>query len=132
MRILFVASEMAPYAKTGGLADVIGSLPPEISKLGHTVKVFMPHYPLEMKGKYDLRVRQEALQVVLDGTTHKARILSYQQKNGVEVLFLEAPEFFEREYLYGTPEGDYDDNNKRFYLFSRSLLECLKRNGLLS
>ncbi len=127
MRIVIAASECIPYSKTGGLADVVGSLPPALVKLGHEVSVFTPRYRQTHLDKatpiltsvtvpFDDRYRFCS---VLDGGIHE----------GVQFYFVDYPPYFDREALYGTPLGDYPDNAERFALFCRAVLEATKFIG---
>ena len=125
MNILFVTAEMAPFAKTGGLADVCGSLPAEIARYGHVVKVMMPYYQMVRRQKFTVCVAIDKLTVTLQGKKYAVRILSTMHK-GVEVFFVDVPEFFDRTELYGTAQGDYDDNDKRFSLFQKSCFEIAR------
>lgn len=98
MRILFCASEVTPFAKTGGLADVAGSLPLALGKLGAKVLVTMPRYR---------------------GVSLKKKKLS----ENVTIVFIEHEEYFNRSSFYGNEGGDYPDNLERFAFFSdRTLL----------
>lgn len=126
MRIVFAASEMAPFAKTGGLADVIGSLTGEIYALGHEVSVFIPRYRNIDSHKLGLKAAAESIEVPVGTDREKGKILFYQLANGVKVYFVEHPEYFTREGYYGDSQGDYPDNDRRFIFFQRAVLEGLK------
>jgi len=127
MRIAFVASECVPFSKTGGLADVVGALPPALAALGHDVQVYLPKYrqtklntPRTLLPSVTVPFDDEhRFCAVLDGGTHA----------GVKFYFIDYPPFFDREQLYGTPAGDYSDNAERFALFSRAVLEASKIFG---
>ena len=127
MRIAFVASECVPVSKTGGLADVVGALPPALAALGHDVQVYLPKYrqtklntPRTLLPSVTVPFDDEhRFCAVLDGGTHA----------GVKFYFIDYPPFFDREQLYGTPAGDYSDNAERFALFSRAVLEASKIFG---
>ena len=113
--------EAVPYAKSGGLADVAGSLCKEYRGMGHEACLILPLYK---KVKDSFRVNDTGLTVrvpvgerLVDG-----RIFSYESST----YFLECDEFFDRKEMYGTPEGDYSDNAERFIFFSRGLLEACK------
>lgn len=104
MKVLFCSSEVDPYAKTGGLADVAGSLPLALKDIGVDVRIVMPKYRcVKVEGDKDL----------LQGK--------------VPVYFVENKEYYDREYLYSTPEGDYPDNLDRFVYFCKSTLEIARR-----
>ncbi|RQW77010.1 MAG: hypothetical protein EHM51_02515, partial [Geobacter sp.] len=125
MKILFIASEVAPFAKTGGLADVAGSLPKELKRLGHDVRIILPFYRIGSAGEGTLATNVHHLKVQLGpdietGTVHETSL------DGIPVYLLKKEEFFDREFLYGTPAGDYPDNPRRFAFFCRSVLEFLR------
>jgi len=129
MDILMVAPEMAPYAKSGGLADVARALPLALSELGERVSVIIPCYrgvvekfkaapagvelivPI-FQGDHYIDKRGEILETVLDG--------------GVRVYLVRMDEYYDREHLYSTPSGDYQDNCARFTFFCRAALELMK------
>ncbi|MDD5423231.1 MAG: glycogen synthase GlgA [Candidatus Omnitrophota bacterium] len=106
LKILFASSEVVPFAKTGGLADVAGSLPIALEKKGVDVRVIMPKYGL-IKCKAD------------EATMGK----------NVKVYFVANEEYFDRKELYGDKFGDYEDNLDRFAFFSREILERCKREN---
>ena len=128
MRILYTASEVVPFAKTGGLADVAGALPSALARLGHEVKVVMPKYAVieegrwKLKGLFDLRVRLAGQDDSL--FTLWAGLLPGSE---VEVLFLGNDQLFGRPGLYQEKGRDYPDNLRRFSAFSRAVLEIPKR-----
>src|ERR1700722_1453769 len=127
LKILFVASEVVPFAKTGGLADVVGSLPIALMKLGCEVAVVLPKYKVISPEKYKLRLEVKGLQVPMGMGEVDANILSTRLGNSHGMVYLvEADRYFDREGFYGTPEGDYHDNAERFAFFSRAVLEMLK------
>lgn len=136
MHIVFVASECVPFAKTGGLADVVGALPPEIVKLGHQVTVYLPFYSRvrarlekEQPGidpKYAIR----SITVPFRYYNRFAGIIDGGLRDGVQFYFVDCPELFDRPELYGPGGGEYPDNAERFGLFSRAVLEAAKQLGV--
>jgi len=126
MKVLFVTSEMVPFAKTGGLADVCGSLPGELVSLGHEVCVVMPKYKKIDAGKFGLAKVVDGLEISLGSEKKTAKILSARHQGKVTVYFVDNPEYFGRDELYGTPMGDYPDNDCRFIFFQRAALELAK------
>jgi starch synthase len=121
LRILMVASEVVPFAKTGGLADVVGSLPVALSELGCEVAVVMPLY---RQAAGDMAATQigEDLPVALGSRIIPAEIWRGKLGEGIDVFFIGRDEFFDRTYLYGTPRGDYCDNAHRFAYFCRAVM----------
>ncbi|MHB9028303.1 MAG: glycogen synthase GlgA [Candidatus Latescibacterota bacterium] len=125
MKILFVASEMVPFCKTGGLADVLGSLPPVLAALGHEVHVMLPGYTVIDRAKYGFRQQCEQFQVQV-GPVTKPVTLSSADWRGAFIHLIENGEYFDRPALYGDEQGDYYDNGPRFICFCRGVLEAAK------
>ena len=126
MEIIFVASEMAPFAQTGGLADVIGSLPHAVAKLGHSVSVFLPKYKAVSEDKYSLDILANAINIPV-GTEVETGKLWGGKLDDVNIFFIDEPYLFDRDGLYGTPMGDYSDSDYRFIFFQRAVIEALKK-----
>ncbi|MGH9602725.1 MAG: glycogen synthase GlgA [Terriglobales bacterium] len=127
MHIAFVASECVPFSKTGGLADVVGALPPALAALGHQVTVFLPRY--RQTKLADAKPVLHSVTVPFDDRYRFCSVLDGGEKSGVRFYFIDYPPFFERDALYGTPSGDYPDNAERFSLFCRAALEATKILG---
>ena len=128
MHIAFVASEGVPFSKTGGLADVVGALPRALAQLGHQVTVYLPRY--RQTKLTDPATVVRSVTVPFDDKYRFASVVSAGSQGGVRFHFIEYPEFFDRDALYGTPAGDYPDNAERFALFSRAVLEASKILGV--
>ncbi|MBE0504837.1 MAG: glycogen synthase GlgA [Desulfuromonadales bacterium] len=124
MKILFVASEVAPFAKTGGLADVAGALPKALRKLGHDVRVVMPAYR-GILSRFSFVRTGGSVQVPVGGFFEHADIWQGAMA-GVPVYLLDHPEYFDRHGLYGAAVGDFADNAERFAFFCRGALELCK------
>jgi starch synthase len=118
-----VASEVHPFAKTGGLADVLGALPRALVKLGHHVDVVMPKYRGISVGQ---SIGQIA--VTLGGQVDVAEVSSVIDR-GVRVVFISHPAYFERDYLYGMASRDYPDNPERFAFLSQAALTWAASTG---
>jgi starch synthase len=127
MRIAFVASECVPFSKTGGLADVVGALPPALAAIGHEVDVYLPKY--RQTRLNSPRTLLRSVTVPFDDEYRFCSVLDGGTYAGVKFYFIDYPPFFDREQLYGTPAGDYSDNAERFALFSRAVLEASKIFG---
>ncbi|OFV97327.1 MAG: starch synthase [Acidobacteria bacterium RIFCSPLOWO2_12_FULL_54_10] len=126
LKILIAASEGVPYSKTGGLADVIGALPGELSGLGMQVAVVLPRYRQTKLDKPKILI--PSLTVSLGNTLHFPAIWTKKGKEDVEWFFVDYPPFFDRDSLYVGRDGtDYPDNPERYSLFSRCVLEIAKR-----
>lgn len=136
MHIAFAASECVPFAKTGGLADVVGALPREIARLGHGVTVYLPLYGrvrerLEKErggAKLDFALR--SLTIPFRYYNRFAGVVDGGTRDGVQFYFVDCPEMFDRPELYGPGGGDYPDNAERFALFCRAVLEAAKQLGV--
>jgi starch synthase len=119
LNILLAASEVVPYAKTGGLADVAGALPKALTRLGQTVRVVMPRYSIESI----IRAGHPApfeIDVPFNFTVRRTRV--YVDDTGpARVYFIDAPEYFDRARLYGEP-----DDPQRFAFFSRAVVELAR------
>jgi starch synthase len=122
LRVAFVASEVAPFSKTGGLADVAGALPAALGRLGVDVSVVTPlhrsvrRHPLE---ETPYRVKASVGGALIGATV----------KRSGPVYFLEHDPFFDRAGLYGSASGDYQDNAARFVFFCRAALDLLRQLG---
>ncbi len=129
LTVVIAASEAIPFAKTGGLADVAGSLPAALKHLGLKVIVFLPYYREVAEKGFDIQETGLQVPVNMGRRTVKADVL-VGEHHGVPYYFLRRDEYFDRRYLYGTPEGDYFDNLERFTFFSRAVLEVIKARDL--
>ena len=130
MHIVFAASECAPWAKTGGLADVVSGLSRSVAKLGHRVSVFVPYYRQVAKTAPKASVVLPSVTIPFPSYNRFARILDGGVADGVQSYFVDCPELFDRESFYGTASGDYPDNAERFGLLSRAVLEASKAIGV--
>jgi starch synthase len=130
MKILFASSEVAPFSKTGGLADVAGSLPAAMAGRGHEVTIITPRYGCVDVAAFDLRRRRTRLAINVKGKSVQGGLLEGNTPNGVPVLFVDQPGYFDREGLYGSGGQDFPDNDERFAFFSRAVLESCRQTGL--
>jgi len=128
LKVLFVSPEMAPFAKTGGLADVGGALPPALQALGADVKCAMPLF--RQVDRSGLRkAKGGSLSLGLGGLQNDVEVLQGSLAKGLPVYFIRNDFYYDREFLYGSPQGDYPDNAERFTFFCRALLEYMKTQG---
>ena len=116
LKILVASAEAAPYAKVGGLADVVGSLPQALSELGHEVAVALPLYGTIDRAKWQI-ADGSALGVAFAGATHAITVRE-TARGGARMLFFDEPALFGRPKVYGEP-----DDAKRFAFFSRAVAE---------
>jgi len=129
MRVILASSEVAPYSKTGGLADVAGALPPALARAGCEIIVVTPRYT-GGRGHGDVLGRETGeltindLHVPFAGTMKYASVWR-DQLDGAIVYFIDQPEYFGHGYIYGS--GDFDV--ERFAFFSRAVIELAKRIG---
>jgi starch synthase len=131
MHIVFASSECVPFAKTGGLADVVGALPPELVKLGHKVTVYLPLYAgvrrhLPAEWRYAVR----SLTIPFEYYNHFVSIVDGGKRHGVQYYFVDCPELFDRTELYGPKGGEFPNNWERFGLYCRAVLEASKQLGV--
>lgn len=128
MKILLVSSEIYPFAKTGGLADVCGALPKAINQLGHDVRLIMPLYKSINREKYGLKAKVRDLPVRIGEQQYYADIYEARLPGSlVPVYFVEHELFFgNRDGLYQENGQDYPDNCKRFSFFNKAVLEFTK------
>lgn len=123
MKILYVSSEVHPFAKTGGLADVASALPAALAQSGHDIKIVMPLYGLIDRDRWKIRHRFDfkiKLRKEYAFSCHSASLPG----TAIEVLFLQSDPLFGRNGLYQeVPGRDYSDNLERFAAFSRAVLD---------
>ena len=122
MKVLFVASEGLPFSKTGGLADVMEALPRALVSLGHEVAVLLPRYRNTKVGA----VAAPGLSIPMGDALRFPAILDGVVLRGVRYYFVEDPEYFDRDQLYGVSGKDYPDNAERFAEFCRAAIEFSK------
>jgi starch synthase len=125
MRILFAASEMTPYAKTGGLGDVVGALPPALSELGHEVICCLPYYRCVRDAVPAAKSLGLPLHIPLGNKVVTGDVLEARVQRNVRLVMIRRDEFFDRSDLYGAGERDYEDNADRFLFFSKAIAELL-------
>ena len=126
---MMVASECVPFAKTGGLADVVGALPKALHALGHDVIVVMPKY-----GSIDVRKHTIApffqQMGVWMGNTEEWCAVHSTTTDGVRVYFIESEKYFARPGLYHDENfNDYGDNPRRFAFLTRAALQLCRDTG---
>ncbi len=136
LNILFVSSEVDPFAKTGGLADVSAALPQTIKELDHEIRVIMPRYGCinERKSRLHQMIRLNDITIPIGSKTFPLTVKSSFLTNNqvkVQVYFVDNSDLFGRTGLYVHPESkkDYHDNDERFFFFDKAILELLKHLG---
>jgi len=130
MKIAFCTSEMGSLIKVGGLADVSESLPKALKNLSEDVFVFLPLYKKIKQEKKDI-LQDTGVEVTVEikKEMKKAKVLKADVGN-IPVYLIEYDPYFNRDYPYGTPEGDYPDNPYRFAFFCQAVLEATKKLNL--
>ncbi|MDP2921720.1 MAG: glycogen synthase GlgA [Candidatus Omnitrophota bacterium] len=128
MNILFVSPEVFPFAKTGGLADVAGALPEAIARKGHKASVILPYYQLVKKNGFKPVMFKKNISVRINNRDEIFNLLLLKH-NEVDVYFIEKNEYYDREFLYGTPQGDYADNAFRFGFYAKAILASIPLIG---
>ena len=128
MRVLFVSSEVHPFAQTGGLAYVSQSLPRALSQLGAVVETVMPMHRCVDTEKHRIKSTGRSVEVEIGAGRFEFEL--WKSEDDVNTYFLRNEELFGRDYLYSTPEGDYPDNDIRFGAFCWAVVELLKE-GIL-
>jgi starch synthase len=126
LSILMVASEAHPYAKTGGLAEVVAALSDALGRLGHRVTLVLPRY----RGIDTSGFRAQPARIELGGRVTSVIFHTSAERAGVTTVFVDVPELFDRAGgLYNVDGVDYPDNSWRFALFSRAALEYARLRG---
>ncbi|HIB63778.1 MAG TPA: hypothetical protein EYO33_01315, partial [Phycisphaerales bacterium] len=129
MKILIVSSEMTPFAKTGGLADVVGALPSALQSQGHTVWVVLPKYARIEIDKFGIEPYHSPMGVWM-GDIQEWCSVHRTHADGVPVHFVEHSEYFDRPGIYNDENNrDYEDNAKRFGFLSRAALQLCVDQG---
>lgn len=131
LSIVAAASEAAPFAKTGGLADVAGALPNVLAQRGHRVALIHPLYRASraaargatVRASFDVSVGAERVSVQIRSASGAS--------DRVQVLFVDCPRYFDRDGIYVDDQGrDYPDNCQRFALFSRAAIQAVEALGI--
>lgn len=122
LKILFLSAEVVPYAKTGGLADVAGSLPKAIRHLGHDIRVAMPAYGSVDRQRFRFQPVLEPFPVPVGPEIQPATIYQSLVDGDVPIYLVDNRHYFDRENIYG-----YEDDADRFIFFCRAALEVCRR-----
>ena len=126
MKLLFASSEVVPFSKTGGLADVAGALPKEVSRLGAAVVVFMPAYDSFSNQLGEFTDTGIEYEVAIGQKEVGCRLLRAAFE-GVTIFAVDQKDYFGRPGLYGEGGADYLDNCERFVFFCRAIMEAIPR-----
>ncbi|HEY3817353.1 MAG TPA: glycogen synthase GlgA [Polyangiaceae bacterium] len=130
MDITFVTTELAPFVKVGGLADVSAALPKALRTLGHAVTIVMPRFPeLEQQGLLLAR-RLTPLRFMLGDRSFEATLFDGRLASQVDLVVVDVPGLFERPGVYGERGEDYPDNALRFAALSRAAAELVRQRAV--
>lgn len=129
IKVLLVSSEVAPFSKTGGLADVSGSLPVALRHLGCDIRVVTPLYKMVRESGCTLKKILQGLKVKIGKRVMKGDVSLSALNGGIDTYVIERDQYYDRDYLYGTSTGDYSDNAARFIFFSQMALKLCKEIG---
>src|SRR3989442_1792898 len=124
LKILILAAEAVPFAKVGGLADVVGALPKALQELGHDVRLVMPRYGQIKPERFELTTVLNSIKVDMASFQEQVCVRQGTIGEGIPVYMIDAPRYFDRENIYG-----YTDDGERFILFCRAALEAMRALG---
>jgi starch synthase len=126
MKVLYVSSEVVPFAKTGGLADVAGVLPLHVQNCGCDIRVVTPLYRTTQKQDFDLDPLGPEFKLQIGLKTYAGLFFKSTLKQSVPIYFIQCDELYDRDGLYGDQYGDYVDNAERFIYFCRAVLDLCR------
>jgi starch synthase len=129
MDILFATTELAPFVKVGGLADVSAALPKALKMLGHGVTVVLPRYPAIEAGGLLVARRLTPLRFTLGERSFEVTVFDGRLASQVDIVLIDAPGLFDRAGVYGEKGEDYADNALRFGVLSRAVAEIAKQRA---
>jgi starch synthase len=129
MDILQVSSELSPFAKVGGLADVVSALGKALRQLGHKVTLAMPRYPGLERGGLLVARRLTPLAFDMGGQQVEVTVYDGRLGSGVELVLFDVPGLYDRAGIYGENGRDYADNARRFGIFSRAAAELVRQRA---
>jgi starch synthase len=121
LKVLILAAEIVPFAKVGGLADVVGALPKALQALGHDVRLVMPRYRQVDPNRFHLQPILEAVPVSMGNYQVQVSVRRGEIGDHIPVYMIDAPRYFDRENIYG-----YTDDGERFILLCRAALEAMR------
>lgn len=121
LKVLILAAEIVPFAKVGGLADVVGALPKALQALGHDVRLIMPRYRQVDTERFQLKTIFDSVPVRMGSFQVPVSVCEGEIGDHIPVYMIDAPRYFDRENIYG-----YTDDGERFILFCRAALEAVR------
>ncbi|MFC1512627.1 glycogen synthase, partial [bacterium] len=126
MKVLFISSECLPFAKTGGLGDVVGVLPKVLNEKGIDVRVIIPLYKDINNKNIQMKELADGLHVMLGPVKEYFSVKETTIGNNIKIYFIDNKKYFDRQGIYGSSAGAYSDNAERFIFFSRAVIEAVK------
>jgi starch synthase len=129
MKVLVASSEIVPFAKTGGLADVTGALSKALRRNGIEADCVLPLYRTVNRDRFSMTPAGPPVRVPLGNREEAGVIEETDAGDGVRAFLVRNDRYFDREFLYGTKDGEYADNCERFTFFCRAVMEWLVRSG---
>jgi starch synthase len=126
MRVLLASSEVHPYSKTGGLADMVGALAKSLGRAGHQTGVVTPLYRGIRKRFPQLRQLDWILDLPLGAARAQGAVWLHEISDQLTIYFIEQPDFFDRAALYGEGGDDYPDNAERFVFFAKAVVNLAR------
>jgi len=129
MKVLIASSEIVPFAKTGGLADVTGSLPKALRRTGVEADIILPLYRTVDRDRFPLAHAGPPVRVPMGHREETGIVMETDAGDGVRAFLVRNDRYFDREFYYGTKDGDYVDNCERFAFFCRAIMEWIGRSG---
>ncbi len=136
LNVLFLSSEVFPFAKTGGLADVASALPQSLKEIGNDIRLAIPRYGFVSERKFRIHeiIRLKNIDIPIGKKTAKMNVKSsflVGERTKVQIYFIDSSEYYGRAGIYQDPRSkkDYADNDERFIFYSRGIFEILKRLG---
>ncbi len=129
--VLWVSPEAAPYASTGGLAEVSGALPRRMHAAGWRIQQILPYYRTVRTGPFPLPILDSIpFPIELGGRVHETRLLRSTTPDGLTIRLLASEELYDRDGIYAENGRDYPDNHLRFAVFAKAACELAKMDGL--
>jgi starch synthase len=128
LHVVMASPEIAPFAKTGGLGDVLASLPRALERLGLRVSLIMPAYRSVLQGGLPLDDAGISFTVPISNSREAGTVLKTKMGRDITVFLIRADQYYDREHFYGSHGEDYLDNAERFTFFARSILGVLKHD----
>lgn len=128
MKVALASSEVVPFAKTGGLADVCGALPIELAKAGHEIIVFLPEYRVTRQAGVEIVETDIHIDIPIGGKTVSGQLLkSHLPDSNVVIYLVRQPHYYDRDGIYQFDGRDFQDNCERYVFFCRFVLESFSR-----